>query len=171
MPPCGLALFSGRRVEGVDVTRVAVEGRIHVSTWGSAEWLPQKEERKLSGLACEIPRLLPTHNAIAVRLLSRRSNGFTAAVPCSGPCTCDWEFFSTEIYIVLILLPLAMSDPPITHSLDPTGPSHGYPAQDRAAEKSDISDSTASHPPRSKPDPTTGGQNASQGGVSPRSSR
>ncbi|KAK3055452.1 adenine phosphoribosyltransferase [Extremus antarcticus] len=58
-----------------------------------------------------------------------------------------------------------MSDPPITHSLDPTGPSHGYPAQDRATEKSDISDSTASHPPRSKPDPTTGGQNASQGGI------
>ncbi|KAK5165884.1 adenine phosphoribosyltransferase [Saxophila tyrrhenica] len=50
-----------------------------------------------------------------------------------------------------------MSDQPPTHSLDcAPRPSHGYPTDDsQSVEKSQVKDSTASHPPASKPDPTT----------------
>lgn len=55
-----------------------------------------------------------------------------------------------------------MSVPPDTHSLDSAArPSHGFPAQSpESTEKSAARSSTASHPPYSKPDPTTSSSKA-----------
>lgn len=64
-----------------------------------------------------------------------------------------------------------MSDPPITHSLSSSKPSHGLPSKDAKSQQTSGSDTpaTADHPASSKPDPTTS-QNAAKGKLTTSSS-
>lgn len=92
----------------------------------------------------------------ARRLTSDQREAVPRASQRSGQCA---DYFSNPLisHLSRLFSDSSFAMPlPDTHSLDSAAPSHGYPVDKTdASAKADDKSSTASHPPRSKPDPTT----------------